>query len=84
MALKQVAKVAKAGIHAFDTNRETLSQNEGQVREVTEATQSKQHLSEIINKEQKFPERDRIEEEGSELTAQAKTRSKKQLGICQL
>ena len=38
MALKQVAKVAKAGIHAFDTNRETLSQNEGQVREVTEAT----------------------------------------------
>lgn len=38
MALKQVAKVAKAGIHAFDTNGETLSQDEGQVREVTEAT----------------------------------------------
>ena len=28
MALKQVAKVAKAGIHAFDTNRETLSQSD--------------------------------------------------------
>lgn len=54
MATKQLIKACR-GRHSFNYG-ETIIQDLGQVGEATEAAESRQHLSYIMNNEQKFPE----------------------------